>query len=173
MKTLRLTLAGVALAAMFTGCVGPAGPEGPQGNDGAQGPAGVNGSYATSTSNPSDWTVSGAFLIAGYNVSIVDANADANGVIMVYFQTSSMSATQWAPLPDTYPISGTVEQTFTFNYDVGIVTLQLQNSDGSTPSAPAAFNFKVVVIPTSVLKQHPGLNTKDYEEVRQVMNLKS
>ncbi len=176
MKTLRITLFAALVAAFFTGCVGPEGPTGPQGPagydglNGTNGAPGVNGSYQTGISNPADWSVSGSFLIAGYNVAVVTANADANGVVMVYFQTSGMGATQWAPLPDTYPV-GAAEQTFTFNYDVGVVTLQLQNSDGTTPAAPPTFNFKVVVIPTAILKQHPGFNVKDYSMVKQLLRI--
>jgi hypothetical protein len=170
MKTLRITLFAALVAAFFTGCVGPEGPQGPAGYNGANGAPGVNGSYSTGVSNPTDWSASSGFLIAGYNVSIIDSYADANGVVMVYFQTSGMGATQWAPLPDTYPV-GAAEQTFTFNYDVGLVTLQLQNSDGSTPTAPPAFNFKVVVIPTAILKQHPGFNVKDYSMVKQLLRI--
>ncbi|HXP51811.1 MAG TPA: hypothetical protein VN922_17780 [Bacteroidia bacterium] len=167
MKTLRITLFTAALALFFTGCVGPEGQQGPPG------PQGINGSYVVGTSSPADWQPSGSFLIASYTTSAISSNAVANGVIMVYFQTSSMGSTQWAPLPDTYPLSSTVEQTFTFNYDVNTITLQMQNSDGSIPNAPAAFNFKVVVIPTAVLKQHPGLNVKDYSMVSQLLNIKA
>jgi hypothetical protein len=144
---------------------------GPAGYNGANGAPGVNGSYQTGVSVPGNWTVSGSFIIAGYNATIIDAAADANGVVMVYFQTSSMGSTQWAPLPDTYPV-GSAEQTFTFNYDIGVVTLQIQNSDGTIPTAPPTFNFKVVVIPTAILKQHPGFNVKDYNMVKQLMKIK-
>jgi len=61
----------------------------------------------------------------------------------------------------------------TYNYDIGTLVLQMQNANGAVPVAPAAFNFKVVVIPTAVIKQHPGLNTKDYHEVMQVLNQRS
>jgi hypothetical protein len=169
MKTLKISLFVVSIAVIFAGCVGPEGPQGPQG------PSGVTGTYGTDISNPADWQASisapDTFLVAGYNVTFIDQYADANGVIMVYYQTSSMSSTQWSPLPDTYPISPTVQQTFTFTYDIGNVTLQLENSNGSKPATPPAFNFKVVVIPTAVIKQHPGLNIKDYQMVSQVLRL--
>ena len=81
-----------------------------------------------------------------------------------------MGSTQWAPLPDTYPV-GSTEQSFTFNYDIGVVTLQIQNADGTIPTAPPTFNFKVVVIPTAILKQHPGFNVKDYSMVKQLLRI--
>lgn len=173
MKTLKFTLAAVLIAAMFTACTkeGPVGPAGPAGATGPQGPSGVTGTYATFPSNPSDWSPSGSFLIAGYNATIIDQYVDANGVVMAYFQTSAMGTNQWAPLPDTYPISNTVEQTLTYNYDINTFTLQMQNSDGTVPAAPAAFTVKVVVIPTAVIKQHPNTNWKDYNVVKQIMNL--
>jgi hypothetical protein len=175
MKTLRITLAAAVIAALFTGCGGAAGPEGPAGPTGAQGyqgVSGVTGTYAVGASNPADWQVSGSFIYASYSVSIITANADANGVIAVYFQTAAQTATDWAPLPDTYPSGGT-ETTLTYNYDIGTLVLQMQNANGVIPATPAAFNFKVVVIPTAVIKQHPGLNTKDYREVMQMLNLRS
>lgn len=171
MKTLKFTLAAVLVAAMFTACVGPKGDPGVPGATGPQGPSGVTGSYATFTSNTSDWSPSGGYLIAGYNAPLIDQYVVANGVVMAYFQTSGMTSTQWAPLPDTYPIGGGVEQTFTFNYTVSTFTMQLQNSDGTVPAAPAAFNVKVVVIPTAVIKQHPNANWKDYNVVKQIMHL--
>ncbi len=169
MKTLRISLAAALFAALFTGCGGAQGPAGPQGD---QGPSGVTGNYTVGTTNINNWLTSGSFIYESFNVSIIDNYVDANGIVAVYFQTAAQTATDWAPLPDTYP-SGSTETTLTYNYDIGTLTLQMQNADGSTPAAPANFNFKVVVIPTAVIKQHPGLNTKDYHEVMQVLNLRS
>jgi len=169
MKTLRITLlttVAALFATLFTGCGGAAGPAGAAGPTGPQGPYGLAGSAYAGTSNPGDWTASSSFMIATYPIPAIDANAVANAVVVVYFEST---AGNWAPLAYTYPLGGGVEQTLSFNYIVGYVTLQLQNSDGSLPAAPVAFNFKVVVIPTAVIKQHPGLNTKDYYEVMQVM----
>lgn len=176
MKTLRITLFGaaIALAASFSSC---GGAQGPIGETGPQGPSGVTGYSAAFISNSTDWAppavppASGAnFLLAGYNVNILSQDAINTGVVMVYFEAGTGV---WAPLPYTYPIStsSTVVQTLTFNYQVGLLTLQMQNSDNSPPSAPLAptTNYNVVVIPTSVLKQHPGTNLKDYNAVSQLM----
>ena len=171
MKTLRITLfaAAIAMATMFAGC---GGAQGPQGDQGPQGPSGVTGTNAAFISNPSDWTgvTTGSgfnYLLASYNVNIITQDAINTGVIMVYFEASTGV---WAPLSYTYPISGSVEQTLTFNYQVGQLTLQIQNSDNSMPSAPAAaYNYNIVVIPTSLIKQHPGINLNDYNTVKQLM----
>jgi len=173
MKTLRITLfaAAIAVASLFTGCGGATGPAGPQGD---QGPSGVTGQNAIFTSSPADWqpSTSGSgtnFLLASYTVNIITQDAINTGVVMVYYQASTGV---WAPLPYTYPIStsSTVEQTLTFNYSIGQLTLQMQNSDNSVPAGPnASYNYNVVVIPTSLLKQHPGTDLKDYSAVKQLM----
>ena len=184
MKTLRITLftAVVALAAaVFTGCGGATGPAGPAGTDGIdgatgpQGPSGVTGTAFSFTVNNADWVASSAsgynFDIASYqNGSIgtyLTSNNIATGVVAVYFQT--VSGGSWVPLSDTYPIATGVEQTMTYNYNVNSLTLQVQNSDNSVPVAPPSFTINVVIIPTSLMKRHPGLNTKDYYEVMQVI----
>ena len=177
MKTLRITLftAVVALAAtLFTGC---GGADGPAGATGPTGPYGQPGDYFTFTSNTADWSPSVGsdgfnYEIAGYqngNIGTdLTASSIATGVVAVYFQTSSPNG-PWVPLPATYPIGVGVEQTLTFNYNVNSLVLQIQNSDNSAPASPNPFNVNVVVIPTAVIKQHPGLNTKDYYEVMQVL----
>ncbi|MGP8216742.1 MAG: hypothetical protein ACLQQ4_14350 [Bacteroidia bacterium] len=184
MKTLRITLFTAIVAAFFAGCAGPEGPEGPQGLQGQQGPAGtsaVTGANESSTCVPGDWSAdtvsSTVYLVAGFNVpiitySVVDSGA---GVVMVYFQSSSGS---WAPLPFSGPVRSTssVVQTTTFSYDyntvsnVGQLLLQIQNSNNTLPAAPATFNFNVVVIPTSVIKKHPGFNFNDYNMVKQLLS---
>ena len=171
MKTLRITLfaAAIAMATMFAGC---GGAQGPQGEQGPQGPSGVTGTNAVFPSNPADWQdiVTGSgfnYALATYSVPILTQDAINTGVVMVYFQASTGV---WAPLSYTYPIATNVEQTLTFNYQVGQLTLQIQNSDNSVPAAPATtYDYNVVVIPTSVIKQHPGVNLKDYNTVKQLM----
>ncbi len=174
MKTLRITLFAALVAAFFTGCVGPEGPAGTNGTNGYDGAPGVTGTNAVFASNPSDWSPAVAsgynFLIAGYNVSIITQDAINTGVVMVYFESGSGT---WSPLPYTYPLSASNEQTLSFNYSLGLLTLQMQNSDNTVPVAPSsATNYNVVVIPTSVIKQHPGFNFKDYAMVKQLMNIK-
>jgi hypothetical protein len=171
MKTLRITLfaAAIAMTTMFAGC---GGAQGPQGDQGPQGPSGVTGTNAAFISNTSDWagTTTGSgfnYMLASYTMPIITQDAINTGVVMVYFEATTGV---WAPLAYTYPISGSVEQTLTFNYAVGILTLQIQNSDNSMPLAPAsAYNYNCVVIPTSLIKQHPGINLKDYNTVKQLM----
>ena len=178
MKTLRITLlmaVAALFATLFTGCGGPAGPAGATGPTGPVGPYGQPGSYFSFTVNTSDWGASSAggynFNIAAYqNGSIgtdLTASSIASSVVAVYFQTQTNGP--WVPLSDTYPIAIGVEQTMTYNYNVNSLILQIQNSDNSVPAAPAAFNINVVVIPTAVIKQHPGLNTGDYYAVMQVL----
>jgi len=176
MKTLRITLlmAAVALSTtLFSGCGGATGPAGATG---PTGPYGQPGDYFSFTVNQTDWSQSTTgtgynFQIAAYSGGSVandlTASSIASGVVAVYFQT--VASGPWVPLSDTYPIAVGVEQTMTYNYNVNSLILQIQNSDNSIPAAPTAFNINVVIIPTAIIKQHPGLNTGDYTEVMQVL----
>lgn len=173
MKTLRVTLFAAAIAAttLFAGCGGATGPQGATGPEGPQGPSGVTGVNASFTSNNGDWTATSAsgynYLLAGYTVNILTQDAINTGVVAVYFEATTGV---WSPLPYTYPIGSGVEQTLTYNYAVNTLNLQMQNSDNSVPVAPSNPTiYNVVVIPTSVMKRHPGLNIKDYNAVTQVL----
>jgi len=180
MKTLRLLLGMALIAVTFSleQCAkGDPGAPGATGATGPQGPSGVTGTSASFTSNVADWGLTAAggynFGLAAYTASLIDANAVANGVVAVYIQAGS----SWVPLPFSYPYSSSVNatQTMTYTYNsnaTGNLVLQTQNSDNTTTNLIplAAFNVKVVVIPTAIMKQHPGLNTRDYASVMQVLN---
>jgi hypothetical protein len=181
MKTLRflLGMAMVAITFSLEQCAkGDPGAPGSQGPTGLTGAPGVNGSVLLFTSNVADWMptpVSGYnFDIAAYTDTAINANAAANGVVAVYIQSGS----SWVPLPYTYPyqVGGPATQTMTYNYSAYTsgpnLALQTQNSDNTTTNLQplAAFNVKVVVIPTAIMKQHPGLNPRDYASVMQALN---
>jgi hypothetical protein len=181
MKTLRFLL-GVAMVAItfsLEQCAkGDPGAPGSQGPTGLTGPTGVNGSSQTFTSNIADWSTTTAsgynYGIAAYTDSSINADVVANGVVALYIQTGS----SWVPLPYSYPYSASINATQTLTYNYSAYTsgpnlgLQTQNSDNTTTNLIplTAFNVKVVNIPTAIMKQHPGLNLRDYASVMQALN---
>ena len=171
MKVLRTALLTIITASVFTACEQIPGPQGPVG---LQGNPGVTGTSAFYNVPYYSWVPDSTIMLKSRNDTalIVTQNAINNGVIQVYIETDSNT---FMPLPYTYPINDTVTQTLTYSYTLDNITLEMQNSKG-LPKLPVFgqnYTYKAVVIPTALLKQHPGFNIKDYNMVKQLLDLKN
>jgi hypothetical protein len=134
--------------------------EGPKGADGADGNANVIGTNEVVISN---WTQTGSVWSAGISVPSITQDIVNTGVVQVFVKYGS----QWWALPD---INGN-NMTY-FGYEVGHISLLNSNTDNSTPSHPGSPTFRVVAISSSNIAANPGVDWKDFKQVKEVLELK-
>ena len=78
---------------------------------------------------------------------------------MVYYQHDNYSAA----LPFTL-YDGNTAISFLFAFIVGILEIDiLSNVDINTPSVN--YEYKIIIVPSSVISSHPNINWEKYEEV--------
>jgi len=159
--------AAIAVATMFSSCSGPAGADGPTG---PQGPAGNPNIAVGLGSIPfSGWVNSTSSTNVWYYIFADNAITDFNtNTIVVYVQGTGGSASDYFGLPVTNFLVN--NDALSYSYNNGTITFYYTNTAGTTVPPSQALTVKVVVIPQSVIKQHPGLNTNDYHAVMAVMN---
>lgn len=144
------------------GDTGPSGTSGTNGTNGTNGNANVIGTNTVTTS-ASSWTWGSPFYTtvitaAGITQDIVD-----KGIVEVFIQYGI----GWSNLPD---INGKNSTTFVFS--LGQVKLYNSNSDLTQPVNPGAQVFRLVIISASNRLAHQHTNWSNYNEVKQVLNLK-
>jgi hypothetical protein len=169
MKTLKLSIFAAILAIGLYGCVGKDGAPGAQGPQGPQGNALVlSDTFSVHTGN---WVVASTSLVASFTATAINTAVYNGGAVEAYY--GSYTSLSWTALPWTYPLGGGVMQSLTYSYDnTQGFFLQLDNSNGTTPTAPGSFVCKLVVIPPAIMKAHPNTNWKNYSEVKQILNLR-
>lgn len=160
MKKLALVLlAGSFL--VFNSCT-KTGPQGSQGAPGVNGTNGADGNANVKGSNPftvSTWTYSTSnnAYYASFNDADITAAVADRGVVEAYLYYPSDGT--WRPLPDV--VNGTQ---FYLRFSSGGFEIYFANVDGTTPSMPGTFTFRVVVISPSNKQAHPNTNWKNYNE---------
>ena len=158
---------------IFNSCkkTGPVGPQGPQGATGATGPAGPAGQngldgnanvIGTSPFTVSSWTLTSGIYSATFSDADITPAIVDKGIVEIF---KSYGTNEWTNLPDINGITSTV---FNF-YDNGF-TIYIQNSDGSTPTAPGSQTFRVVIISSSQKQANPKTNWKNYNEAMTALN---
>ncbi|HXP49397.1 MAG TPA: hypothetical protein VN922_05560, partial [Bacteroidia bacterium] len=168
MKTTKLLIAAsIAVATMFSSCSGPAGAAGPAGATGATGPAGNPNIAVGLGSIPSaSWIQSSNVYYYQFNdAAITDYNTNT---VIVYVQGTTSATADYFGLPVTNFLVN--NDAMSYSYNNGIITFYYVNTATTTTPPSVALNVKVVVIPQSVIKQHPGLNTSDYHAVMAIVN---
>jgi hypothetical protein len=165
MKKIFLLLI-AASAFIFTGCrkTGPMGPQGPAGPQGPQGNANVIGSDPFTVTS---WTYESGINMytATFSSSDITPAIVDFGIVSVFKNYGTTSNPDWTPLPDVNDNISTV-----FNFHDGGFKIYVQSTDGSTPPAPGAVTFRMVVISSSLKQAHPNTNWNDYNQVMQAMN---
>ncbi len=157
-------------ATMLTSCSsqGPTGPAGPTGSDGLNGATGPTGNanvqvtpfsvtnWTTNANYP--WEIDAVFNSTGINFS---------GAILCYYSSDQQN---WTLLPWTSLGNAPFfEQIFDYNSSTGVFNVSWSNiTPGSTsaPAPPSTSYFQIVAVPPAVMKQHPGINLKDYHAIK-------
>lgn len=171
-KTTSMAFAALALTLglTFTSCKkGDTGPKGDTGASGATGNANVTSITLNANSNSWSWDGTNNWRYAIWTgVNQLTSSVVNSGAVMLY-QNSGNG--YFAALPITANISATVQEHDFFIYSTNTISVFIENSDKSDPN-PGSLSYKLVCIPPAIIKSNPKLNLKNYNEVKQVLNLK-
>ena len=150
---------GLALTSCKKGDTGPAGPSGTNGTNGVS-----NIKTNIFTTNTNQWNLDNIHNVYYYNYSSTDITSDvlSNGAVMVYLGDGTGNT--WTAMP--FSIQGG-----SLAFVIGQSKVQIQASlfDGSVPNNPGGQQFKVVIIPPTMVK--PNVNTNNYADVKEAYNL--
>ncbi len=141
------------------------------GATGATGQAGANGNANvigtnTVTTTSSNWTSysSGALWVTNINVSGITQSIVDKGIVCVF--KSDTNGT-WIALPFTIG-----NQSWFYTFGVGFVSINTTNTNITSFANPASQTFRVVIVSASNKIANPNVNWNNYEEVKDVLNLK-
>lgn len=154
----------IAVIILFTSC-----QKGEKGSTGPAGPAGNSNVIATSYL-ASSWTNGSKYWYIVLDVPAITSSVQASGAVEVFF--SDNDGTTWTSVP--YTVVATTNYFMSFVTEAGAVEVQWTYNGVGNGSSPNTFfgttlKFKVVVIPASKIK--PGLDTKDFNEIKKEYNL--
>jgi hypothetical protein len=163
-KNLLMCIMLLAFISCKKGDTGEMGPAGPKGDTGAQGPSGNANVIGTNQVTISNWAWDGtAFYVANISAAGITQDIVDKGMVQVFRE---YSAGNWTPLPD---INGQNSTTFIFR--LGNITLYNGNADFSVPINPGNINFRVVIISSLRISRHPEVNWKDYSQAMNALRL--
>ncbi|MBK8585546.1 MAG: hypothetical protein IPN88_09005 [Bacteroidetes bacterium] len=143
------------------GPAGPAGTNGTNGTNGIDGNANVIGTNSTIVTT-SMWALSSSFYVADITATGITQDIVDRGLVSVFRKYSD----GWTPLPDM-----NINNTTTYNFELGVVHLYNFNINGSAPSNPGNQEFRIVIISSSRMAQFPKVNWNDYEQVKIALGL--
>lgn len=181
MNIAKYTTVGLLLMGMvtFNSCtkevVGPKGEQGVQGNQGEKGEKGDKGEKGNDGNanvvgtnsiaiNSSNWTYNSTAKTYTVGIAVNGITQDVvnKGLVQVFRVYSDGNV----PLPEIMQGHAT-----SFLYTTGSVKLSWNKVDGTTPVAPINGVYRIVIISPSNLAENPNVNWKNYEEVKNALNL--
>lgn len=155
----------VACTLIITSC--KKGDTGPAGDKGATGSTG-NANVVSSSLTASAWSYVSPSWEMTFTYPAITQNILDRGAVLVYVQ----QGLNYYQLPYTTYLSSTYSRTYNFVHYIGGMKVSLTDSDLTQPNNPGSLTFKVVVIAASQRMAHPNVNWKNYNEVKQVLDLK-
>jgi hypothetical protein len=167
----------VVLITAFTlsGCkkeavVGPPGPAGANGTNGTNGKDG-NANVVSGTVNVTTWTYSApdAAYIANITSQSITQNVLNSGAVLVYLKYAE---NVWTQLPLTLYLDPTYSSTLEVVTTLNHIQIVWTDSDLTQPNTPPPLTFKVVVIASTGTLLASHVDTSNYLEVRNALNLK-
>jgi hypothetical protein len=168
MKCTKMMLCAAALSfLLLTGC--EKGDNGTSGVKGLDGNANIfNKTYPVSSSQ---WNYGGKYWYIDLPVDELTISTASTAGVMVYWGGGN----NWMALPYTHVNTlGNYFMGFVTAVDIVEVrwTYNLAGKgDDPCTELGGNFDFKVVVIPPSVMMKNPNLNVRDYQEVKRVLKL--
>ena len=171
MKTKITTMlaALMLVAVLFTNCKKEPGPKGDAGAVGATGPQGLPGPSAKTYTFNAFFDTS----IQYYTYNGLFGEYDSDDAVLVYVLNAYYSSTPYCVLLP-YVANGTVN-IYAEIGDLGTIYINTDKANGTAGSpwtSSVSFKFKAVVIKSTMLKKHPEVNLKNYDEVAQTFNIK-
>jgi hypothetical protein len=147
----------------LSSCSSKEGPAGPAGTAGKDGNANVKSQIIEV--NASEWEdiVNGNGYDVSKTCSIITSSIVNNGAVLAYVEQDGA----YIALPTRLDA---FEVNITYAYEVSTIGFAVE-FDNIVPN-PENTKFKVVAISSSTLIENPNLDLKNYNEVKQALNLK-
>lgn len=166
MKRQILPILLICTLILFNGCT-KKGPEGPSGKDGKDGNANIKSTTLTFSSW--SWDTTNGYDYCNFTWPEITSSIALTGTVYIYVYTTY----GWAALPRTLYPNATYSESQRYTYDTGTFRIIVQDSDLTAPSpALGTWLIKVIAVESSGIQKHPGLNWKNYDEVKKTFNLK-
>jgi hypothetical protein len=159
MKT-KLFLLSMIVAVILSACKGNDGPPGPQGPAGANGTANI--SNTTFTATPGVWNGSAPWWYV--DVSVPALTNPNTSVVQVYVQINGSGSEWWA-----LPVSSL--SAANDNYQFAFITGSVRLWYSYTSAPNATWNYRIVVIPSSIARNNPNIDYNNYSKVKAAFNL--
>jgi hypothetical protein len=163
MKTIKFLSILTTMAVTFYSCSkGDTGATGPQGLAGANGVANI--STTSITISPAQWSYNSLYYqwqynfytAIAYNSAVVGYVVSGNGDQVLPYETSG--------------IGDAIIYSMADNWFQSTPYVQFQYTDYTSPTTTASYDtyFYLVIIPPSIIKQHPNTNWENSTEVAQL-----
>lgn len=127
-----------------------------------------NTTTETNTYNSGSWVFIDPSYVTQISVPEITQGVLDNGAVLVYVETG---AGQYSQLPVTLYTNTDYSSTLEVIHLLGLVQINWTDSDLIEPNMPPAMNFKIVVMSQSQIIANPNLDTTNYKEVAEALNL--
>jgi hypothetical protein len=127
-----------------------------------------NTTTETSTHTSGNWVFNDPFYYTDISVPAINQDVVDNGAVLVY---ASIDASSYAQLPLTVYTSADYSSTLEVQHSLGLVRVLWTDSDLIEPNMPPSMTFKIVVMSQSQIIANPNLDTTNYKEVAEALNL--
>ena len=130
------------------------------------------------TIEPSDWVSEGNGVFHNDNNGLDELTEDITdqGAVLIFIADNATDANaliySGSSKFGVWDNEGEFFYDFTSDATDGSVRILAVGNTSSAPRPDFPLYIKVVSIPSSLIAQHPNVNTKDYNEVRRVFNLR-
>ncbi|MEJ6638222.1 MAG: hypothetical protein QNL10_07310 [Crocinitomicaceae bacterium] len=128
-----------------------------------------NTTTETSTHTSGNWVYSDPSYYTDISVPEITQGVVDNGAVLVYLVTSGGAG--YSQLPLTIYTSSSYSSTLEVVHSLGSVRVFWTDSDLIEPDMPPSFTFKIVVMSQSQIIANPNLDTTNYKEVAEALNL--
>ncbi|MDC0302407.1 hypothetical protein OAL39_01745 [bacterium] len=127
-----------------------------------------NTTTETNTYNSGSWVFNDPSYYTDINVAAINQDVLDNGAVLVYV---SINGSPYSQLPLTFFTSADYSSTLEVQHSLGLVRVLWTDSDLIEPNMPPAMTFKIVVMSQSQIITNPNLDTTNYKEVAEALNL--
>lgn len=164
-KAVVFAFMAIAVMLGIYGCTkeGPVGPQGPAGTNGTNGTNGNANVIGTVTATVTSWSSSSTLYYANFTCPGLSQDIVDKGAVMAYEQFG----TSWVALPIT---NTNISKYYYFTLQQ--VTVAWRNTDGSQTANPGTQTYRFVFISSSRIQSHPEVDYRNYEQVKEVFNLR-
>jgi len=162
MKTTKLVIVVLFASTLLYSCSqeGPVGPTGPTGSSGPVATIDVSAGIIAANGWRADSASANTYYAQVADSYITNFSEDE---VLAYVQDTTGATSDFNALPIiNFPVPNA---SISYSYNNNSVTFYYQYITGTTVLPSVPLTVKIVVLPHSVIKQHPGIDIHNYYEV--------